>query len=544
MDLQVWPGEIVEQYHREGWWDDTTLSQVVAGHAARRPDAPAFARDRGDAVSWANYHRDADAVAEALIELGLLRGEPVAILLPDTPALHAAYLGAERAGHVVVSIPDRARYSDVRKVLAQGPCRAFVTFARQRDGSTSDKLIARLRREMGWRGHHVVLQPGPEGLEVEIDGRPSSHLGVPPADRALGADELFLVNFTAGATGESKGVMHTQNRWKYFHRKCPHFRADDVFLVAVPAVVGFGLWTSHFSPTLLGAPTVLPTDFSPGRVLEAIERWQVTVLVAVPTQIKMMLQHPRFASTDLSSLRLIQSGGEYLSSAEAMDFGQRTGVEVVQFYGSAEAGCVSGPATIEPDHVVLSTAGKPIPEMNVRLFDELGNDVTHTGTGRCAARGPSLTPGYWKDPIATQALIRPDGWLLLDDFVRIDDDGYLHVLSRALDYITRGGLNISAAEVEEYVLRHPRVAHCAAVSMPDPLTGERVCVYVVSTDGDEVRLEELTRFLEFEAVTKAIWPELVITVDSLPVGPGGKIAKDELRRDVRNRMAGDDTGHS
>jgi acyl-CoA synthetase len=534
LELDVWSEDLIAEYHRAEWWDDRTVSGLVAARASERPGDTAFVGGEGASMSWGQYDRAASRVASVLIGLGLVRGEPVAVAMPDTPELHAVYVGAERAGAVVVAIGRRAGHQQVREILGRTGCRVLATQA-DRDQAHGRSLAGRLRREDGWPGHHVEIHGGEE-LTVFLDAGAPSVLGPVPPERALGADQLFLLSPTSGTTGTPKWVMHTQNRWKYFHRQCMHFRPDDVFLVAVPVIGGFGLWMSHFSPLMVGAPAVLIQQFSPDGTLLALERHRATVLAAVPTQLNMLLHEPHMAATDFSSLRITQSGGEHVPLAEAVEFEERTGSAVIQFYGSTEAGCVSGP-TSAADTVEqrLGTAGRVIPEMNVRLFDPAGNDVTSCGRGQCAARGPALSPGYFDDERANAVLYRSDGWLMLGDIVEVDAGGFLRVVGRASDFIIRGGLNISASEVEDCVRRHPDVLQVAAVSMPDPIVGERVCAFVVTVDNQPLVLHELTSFLEGDEVPKYLWPERVECIPALPV-VAGKVAKAALRRRIRGLL--------
>src|SRR5262249_32060177 len=153
---------------------------------------------------------------------------------------------------------------------------------------------------------------------------------------------LFFINSTSGTTGMPKCVMHTQNRWKYFHKKCKQFRTDDRFMVVVPNPFGFGLWMGHFSPTMLGCPTVLTKDFDPEATLATIERERITVLAAVTTQVLMLLASPKLNSYDFTSLRIVQSGGERVPFEPALEFEHRTKSKILQFYGSNEAGCLCG----------------------------------------------------------------------------------------------------------------------------------------------------------------------------------------------------------
>jgi acyl-CoA synthetase len=249
-----------------------------------------------------------------------------------------------------------------------------------------------------------------------------------------------------------------------------------------------------------------------------------------------MQNDPYMKTADLTTLRIAQSGSERVPYKEAAEFEDQTGAIISQFYGSTESGCVSGPTVVEESQEVrLGTAGRMIPEMNIRLFDEDGRDVTADGRGQCGVKGPATCPGYFDDSQANARLFRSDGWLLLGDIVELEN-GYVKVVGRVSDFIIRGGLNISAGDVEDGVRRHSRVEMATAVSMPDPIMGERVCVYVVTTDRRALGLEDLREFLSGEGVPKSLWPERIEVVDELPV-VSGKVAKAELRHAIRRRLA-------
>ena len=542
MKLDVFSTDTIREHTAAGWWDDVTLAQRVAEHAATKPHAPAYvADDTGFTMTWRDLHDESARLAAALAGLGLERGDPLALLLPDGPTAHLAYLAAERAGLVAIGIGPRAGTREIAHLLHETGATTLLTMRTHR-GVAAGALRDELTAAGAALARHLVLEHGP-GVHALHDGPTAITLPDPAtahaavAGRALTANELFFVNSTSGTTGLPKCVMHTQNRWKYFHKKCVQFRPDDVFQVVVPSPFGFGLWMAHFSPLLLGAPTVLTAEFDADAAIDAIERHRVTVLAAVTTQVLMMLRSPRLESADLSSLRIVQSGGERVPYDPAHEFERRTGAKILQFYGSNEAGCVCGTTMEDDTRHRLGTAGRIFPEMHVRLFDDDGNDTTATGTGRSACKGPGITPGYYGNDDANKKLFREDGWMYLGDIVQIDDDGYLSVVGRTADFIIRGGHNISAPAVEEELLAHPAVAMAAVVGMPDELVGERVCAYVVGKDGAAVTLDELTSFLASRGVSKTMWPERVVQVDELPQGSGGKVGKADLRADIARRLA-------
>jgi acyl-CoA synthetase len=358
--------------------------------------------------------------------------------------------------------------------------------------------------------------------------------------RAFGPDDVFLINSTSGTTGMPKCVVHTQNRWMYFHQLAADagdMRGDDVFLSAIPAPFGFGIWTAHVTPAVLGAPTVVHERFDADETIRAIDRERVTVLACVSTQFLLMLKSPLVEQHDLSSLRCMFTGGEAVPEARAARFEDVTGARVLQFYGSNETGALSRTTMRDDREHRLQTAGRCIVDMQVRLLDDDGHDITTPDApGHPACKGPATCLGYLDDARANEELFTADGWMRIGDLCTIDGDGYLRVVGRTSDIIIRGGKNISAPAVEAEVAQHPDVALAAAVAMPDEVFGERVCMYAELEPDAELDLDALVTFLRQRGVSPEWLPERLVVVDSLPRASGGKVAKGELRADIRRRL--------
>ncbi|HEY8523675.1 MAG TPA: class I adenylate-forming enzyme family protein [Acidimicrobiales bacterium] len=521
---------LAAEYRAQGWWGDETLADVVRRHAAERPDATAFVADAGR-LTWSGYDRAADRLAAALAGAGLPAGARVGVWLPDSATVHVAFLAAERAGLTVVGVGARAGARELRHLLGTTGAEALVTLATHRGQSTVE-VVAGLARD-GLALRHVVVPLFEAGGDqpILVDGEEATPAEL-DSDRRLGPDDLFLINSTSGTTGLPKCVLHHQNRWMYFHRKAVahgDLGPDDVFLGAVPAPFGFGLWTAHFTPTLLGVPTVVSERFDPAWALDAIETERVTVLCCVSTQFIMMLNQPDVAERDLSSLRVMFTGGEAVPYDRARAFEERTGCTVLQFFGSNETGLLSGTTLADPPERRLRTAGRVVPEMQVRLYED-GRDVTERGWGQPACRGPATCLGYLGDEDNRSGLYTPDGWMLMGDICTLDDEGYLTVTGRLSDIIIRGGKNISAAQVEDEVSTHPAVALAAAVARPDPTFGERVWVYVELHPGAELTFDDLIAHLDARGTSKEIRPEHLVVLDRLPRSSGGKVAKGDLRQ--------------
>jgi acyl-CoA synthetase len=525
------PPEDVARYRAEGEWGEETLGDLVARNAATRGDAAALIGDRGS-LTWAAYDEFGDALAGLLAGAGFPPGAPLAVLLPDGPSVHVADLACERAGHPIVAIAARSGIAEVAHLLRRTRAAAAIThetFGRLPVAALHDAL-----REAGLGEVRRLVLPdlAAEGLAgATLDGAAPPPQGTPATP--IGPDGLYLINSTSGTTGLPKCVVHNQNRWFSFARmaiRAGDLGPEEVVLSAVPSPYGFGLWSAHFVPALLSCPTVLMERFEVERMLELVERHQVTFLACVTTQMMMMLGSPSLQVRDLSALRTVFTGGEGVSAEAAARFEAETGAGVLQFYGSNENGAISVTSHRDPPSRRVGTAGQPIAAMNVRLYDG-DRDVTAAGgPGQVASRGPTGCLGYFDDPAANAELLNADGWMLSGDLGEIGTDGYLRLSGRASDLIIRGGKNISAVAVEAEASTHPAITLAAAIATPDPVFGERVCLCVELVPGASLTLDQLADHMLARGVSREWVPERLEILTEMPRSAGEKVAKAELRR--------------
>ncbi|MER7008699.1 class I adenylate-forming enzyme family protein [Dactylosporangium sp. NPDC000555] len=495
--------------------EPSTVADFVRGND---PGGVAFHAPEGT-FTWRDYDELSSRLARSYVEAGFLPGERLAVLVTGGALTHVAYLAAQKAGLVTVGIGPRAGDAEITHLLRKTGAVALATRATHR-GRPGAEIAARCGA-----ARHVVL---------DLDALPPPLPSSPAGGRGIAADDVFFLNSTSGTTGVPKVVRQTMDNRKYFGplaHAAGRFGPDEVFASVLPAPYGFGLWSAHVVPAMYGYPTVLTAEFDAAQTLRLIAEHRVTVLCAVTAQFIMLLNDPGFAAADLSSLRVLFTGGERVPVARAREFEERTGCAVLQFYGSNEAGPISVTTVDDPPERRLATAGRPIPAMRVRLLAG-GEDAAE---GQVAANGPGCTPGYLDDEAANAALFRPDGWLLTGDLGAIDEDGYLSITGRIADFIIRGGHNVSALVVEEAVASHPAVAAVAVVAAPDPVLGERACAYVVTRA--PLSLDDLRGHLDAGGVTKQNWPERLVALPELPLGTGGKVDKAALRADAAARFA-------
>jgi acyl-CoA synthetase len=522
-------------------WD--SLDAAIKHYVATKPDAWAYIEPSGR-LSWTAYDGYISILAAVLVEAGIERGERVAVWIPDGCAVHVALSACLRAGVVYTGIGARCGDRELRHLLAKSGASTLLTVP-ELGGRDTVELFDRFRAELPTLQRHLnvydsVPQPrGPVTQAAPPEVITTAERRI--AGRRVAVDELALLNSTSGTTGLPKCVAHDERRWLKYHEYSVDSGAlttDDVCMSVVPAPFGFGLWTAHFTPTLLGAPAVVLPRFDVASTLQMLEAERVSVFMAVSTQFVMILGHPEFDRYDLTNLRVMFTGGEAVPYHKAEEFEKRTGATIVNMYGSNETGVQSYTTTDDPREKRLTTGGRIIPETEVRLFAEDGSELEFTaGPGRPASIGIVRSRGYYDDPAANAELFTPDGWMLMGDLVTIDAEGYLTVVGRTSDFIIRGGKNISAPAVEEEVSTMPGLVRCAAVAMPDGVFGERVCIYVVPKPGVEITLDDIRDHLTARGVSKEWFPEYLVVTDQLPVAPGGKLAKSVLREDIGRRLA-------
>ena len=545
MDIpNAYPPEVIEEYTRAGYWGDEIIPAYASRNAADRPDQEAYIQAE-NRVTWGEYVQLVDTLALTLLELGLKKEDKFAVYLPDWVETHLFYDALSRIGAVAVAINIAQRAKEVEYMLKLTEVVGIITPGVWQ-GIDFTKMVRELCPRLPDLKHHLVVgdEEYPDTLSLNriMDQRAKNDRFTEYLDRFKpNPNGNFLMNFSSGTTGLPKCTLHTPNRWIYFVNLAidsGKLTSEDVILALVPNNSGFGLWTSHVCPIMLGAKTILLERFNAEEALKIIEREKVTVVTAVSTQFIKMLEVPSFSQYDLSSWRVMFTGGQDVPFERTKELELKTGCTVLQFYGSVEAGAVSRTVLGETLEQRSKTVGKPIPEMNAKLVDPgSGKEMTTPGqAGEIACKGPTMGSGYYKEPEINKTLYNSEGWMLTGDLGTLGEDGYLRLVGRVKDIIIRGGQNISAAEVEDAIYGCPKVADVAVVAMPDPVYGEKACAYVVPKVDQGITFEELTAFLMDRNIAKYKLPERLEVVVELPLSPGGKVMKNKLREDIRKKL--------
>ncbi|MHA6621961.1 (2,3-dihydroxybenzoyl)adenylate synthase [Pseudonocardia sp. DLS-67] len=525
-----WPEEFARRYVAAGHWQGRALGELLVA----RTDAIALV-DGDLRLTHAELAGRADAMAARLIGLGLAPGDRIVVQLPNTWEFVVLALACLRTGIVPIMALPAHRRAELGYLAGHAEAAAIAVPDRLRDFD-HQALAAELVAEVPSLRH--VLVAGDDVADGHHDLRA---LGAPgPAWPGPHPDSRDVAVFllSGGTTGLPKLIARTHDDYAYnalaSARLCG-LDAGTVYLVSLPAGHNFPLACPGILGTLLsgGRVVMLPSP-EPVRAFATIAAEGVTHTAVVPAVAGRWLEHAA-EHGPLASLRVLQVGGARLADELARRVRPVLGATLQQVFGMAE-GLLNYTRLDDPEEIICTTQGRPLsPDDEVRLVDELDEDVPDGEPGSLLTRGPYTPRGYFRADEQNTRAFTADGWYRSGDICRRTPEGNLLVEGRDKDMINRGGEKISAEEVENLVYRLPAVSQVAAVAMPDAVLGERVCVYVVPRAGATVTLDEVRGAMDAAGVARFKLPEHLELVGELPTTKVGKIDKKALRADVAAR---------
>jgi acyl-CoA synthetase (AMP-forming)/AMP-acid ligase II len=508
---------------------------MVREVAAANPGVEAVV-DGDRRVTYAELRARVDAAARALLAVGIERGDRVAIWAPNSLEWIVAALGVTTAGATLVPVNTRFRGAEAAFVLARSGARILFT-VRGFLGTDYPALLAAAGEELPMLEHTVLLHGEAGDHELTWDDFLAHGDSIPEemVDARLGsltADDPSDVVFTSGTTGTPKGVVMTHGQTlRAYLDWCDwaDLRAADRYLIANPFFHIFGYKAGCLACLMRGA-TIFPVAvFDAGEVLETVERERITVLPGPPTAYTSILDHPDRATRDIGSLRVGVTGAADIPVELIRRVKEELPFErILTGYGLTEAGTVTGCKPDDDFEHIATTVGVPWPGFEVRVVADGGASAATGEPGEVVVRGETVTRGYLDDPEATAAAIDDDGWLHTGDLGTIDADGYLRIVGRSKDMFIVGGFNAYPAEIENLLLRHPRIAQVAVIGVPDERLGEVGKAFVVLHDGPSIEAVEIVEWAKVEMANFKV-PRSVEFLDELPVNATGKVVKDELR---------------
>lgn len=540
-----WPEDLAATYRAAGYWRGASLPSYIADHMRRRPHREAVL-DGDTRLTYGQLWDRSGSCAQALLDLQIEPGDRIVVQLPNCWEFVALTLACLRIGVIpVMAFPAHRRHEITHLAQLSGAV-AVVVAATDADGTDLRQMA------------QDVAAAAPNVRAVLVHGEPSpgaAH-GIPeyPLDACFDAvahfddahyepagDSVACLLLSGGTTGLPKLIVRTHDDYAYNIVKCNEIAAVDaqtVYLTALPASHNFSL----ACPGILGAlfaggrVVILPSP-SPERALRAIVAEHVTLTAVVPAVAQRWIEYQReHQILPRTGTFVLQVGGARMPDELAARVEPVLGARLQQVFGMAE-GLINMTRLDDDVEVIVTTQGRPVSAADeVLVVDDEGAAVPDGQSGALLTRGPYTPRGYFRAPEYNARAFTADGWYASGDIVIRRPDGNLVVAGRDKDMINRGGEKISAEEVENFAYQVDGVELAAAVAMPDPVLGEKICLYACVAEGNSVTLADVVAVMNIAGVARFKHPERLVIADHLPVTKVGKIDKKALREHIRTRM--------
>lgn len=534
----------VEQYYRHGEWLQESFYQQLLQQEQARPDK-VFVFDSTTSLTFSQFREQALRLAVGLKRLGVSAGDRVVAQLPNWTEFPLVAAATSRIGAVIVPVMPIYRAGDVGYVLENSGAVVAVT-ASEFNGFNYVEMFHSLRDRVPGLRHIVSARPT-KGQDAAVSTPFSALLAEGPlADLEIEAgpdsspDDPFQIVYTSGTTSRPKGCFHTLNTVRSSAVRMAkelNYTEDDIQFGPSPITHSTGLVTSVLIPLVTGASSHFMEVWNPAEAIERIREHKLTAAVTATPFLQMLMGALGDNGDAVSSLRIWVCAGAPIPTSIVRKSGELLpGCKTLSLYGRSEnLATTMCSAEDEAEHS-LNSDGRAIGLHSVKIVDTMGDEVPPGEEGDIAYHGPSHMLGYWANEAETAALFTPDGYSLSGDLGRMDDQGYVRVTGRMKDIIIRGGMNISAREIEDELLEHPGVANVAVVSMPDERLGEKVCAFIVPSNG-EIGLGQISAYLQERGLPLQKVPERVEILSELPTTATGKIQKHLLRAEVAAKLA-------
>ena len=536
------PPDFAKRYREKGYWRDKSLAQEFKVVFEKYADRTVII-DGEIRLSYGELDALSTNLALNLLDLGFQPLDRVVPQLPTVKEFPILYFALQKIGCIPIASLATHRYAEISQFVELSGAVACVTPDRHRDFSYTD-MVARIRDESATLKHGIVLGEAPDGFVslTELIERPATRdaaeldvIDIDPTDPAV-------FQLSGGTTGIPKLIPRTHNDYAYNSRTATEVTevdGDSCLLLVLPIAHNLPLACPGMQGFMMhGGRIVLSTSARAEDVFRLVQEHRVTHIHLVPAILIGWINDPSIGDYDLSSLRMIQSGGQRLQPEVRIRTSELVpSVFVQENFGMSE-GVIMFIRKGDSEDVRLNTSGRPIcPDDEIRLLDEDDTEVVPGEVGEFCVRGPYTLRGYYGTPEHNARAFTTDGFYRSGDLMREHPSGNYIVEGRKKDLINRGGEKISAEEVENLILQHDVVKNVACVPMPDKRLGERMCAYIVPRAGKTLSLEELVAFLETKEIARFKLPERLELVDDLPVSTFGKVSKKILGEWITDKIA-------
>jgi cyclohexanecarboxylate-CoA ligase len=534
----------IASFYAAGTWQRSGLFEILEAQVAVLPDKR-FVFDSTISYTYRELRDTALQLAVGLQRIGVGRGDRVAVQLPNWSEFFVCAAAVARLGAVIVPIMPIYRDDEVAYVLNHSGAKVAIT-CEEFKGFRYVDMFDKLRTEALGLGALIVVR-GSEPVDreaaipfVEVLASITPDL-VAELGEPGGPDEPLLIVYTSGTTARPKGCLHTFNTLRFSAealRKSLDYTAEDVQFGPSPVSHSTGLITSLVLPLIAGASSHLMEAWEPEEGLRRIQQHGCTVTVTATAFIQMLMATYESDRHDASSLRLWVCAGSPIPGAIVERANASLGgCRVLSLYGRSE-NFLTTMCTVNDVPARSSTSdGSAIVGAEVAIVDNDGCLLPAGQEGDICYRGPGHMIEYFRDPEHTAELFTPDGYSRSGDLGVMDADGFVRVTGRLKDIVIRGGLNISARELEDLLAGYPSFSTVAVVAMPDERLGEKVCLYGVVAPGEIApALADVVAYLRDCKLATPKLPERLEIVESLPMTATGKVQKHMLRADIASKL--------
>jgi 2,3-dihydroxybenzoate-AMP ligase len=527
------PPEFAARYRAKGYWQDKSLAQEFAVVYQRFADRIAIV-DGDRRLTYTELDRITTNLALNLLEIGLKPLDRVVPTLPNVHEFVLLYFALQKLGAIPIAALVSHRYAEISQFVSLSGATTCVYPETSGDFSFSP-IIDRIAAENTALQIRIVLgtpKAGEHSLRELID-RPARLPASRLAEIHIDPTDPCIFQLSGGTTGIPKLIPRTNTDYAYNSKVAAsvcEVNADSVLLLVLPIAHNLPLACPGIQGFMFhGAKVVVHANTRPAEMFALIQKHRVTHLKVVPALLIRLINDPSVADYDLSSLKLIQSGGQRMQpEVRAKTRALIPGVFVQENFGMSEGTLMFVRAT-DPEDVKLETCGRPVCEDDeVKLLDEDDRQVPPGEVGEFTVRGPYTLRGYFGVPEYNARQFTTDGFYRSGDLMRQHPSGNYVVEGRKKDLFNRGGEKISAEEVENLILMHPAVQNVACVPMPDANMGEKMCAFVILRAGQSLQLKVLVDFLLTKEIAKFKLPERLEVLADFPVSSFGKVSKKAL----------------
>ena len=527
------PPELAQRYRDRGYWSDKSLADEFRFVFKRYADRIALIGGER-AITYRELDSLSDNLALNLLDLGLKTLDRVVVQLPNVVEFVILYFGVQKIGCIPIAALPSQRYAEISQFVKLSGATACVVPDNFQDFDYA-QMVNRIRAEIPTLTHAIIMGPSRHGFASlpELITKPAVLSASRLSEISIDPDDPAIFQLSGGTTGIPKLIPRTHNDYAYNSKTAASVcavKGDSVALVVLPIAHNLPLACPGIQGFLFnGAKAVIGPSTKPEHIGELIQTHRVTHLKVVPSLLIRLLDSHVLAQYDLSSLKIIQSGGQSLLPQTRLLVKKLIPNAFVQENFGMSEGLLMFVRLDDSSAVCLETVGRPIsPDDEVRLLDDDGNDVPRGQVGELCCRGPYTLRGYFGVPEYNARFFTSDGFYRSGDLMRQHPSGNYIVEGRKKDLINRGGEKISAEEIENLILSHPSVKNVACIPMPDHDLGERMCACVLVRDGAKLSFDELKKFLLGKEIAKYKLPERLEILPEFPLSTFGKVSKKKL----------------